>query len=91
MTGADLFPELRGWIDRRVDVAPEARLRGGQSVRHCSERGVTHHEYVYVTVTAQLLACRGAKDECRADVVRQRRQCLTDHVDDAGGLQQECV
>jgi len=73
MAGADLLPELPRWIDRRIDVAPEASLRRRQSARHRRERGVTHHEHVHVAVATQLPAGRGAKDECRADVVPQRR------------------
>ena len=81
MAGANLLLELRGWIERGVDVAPEAHLRGSQSLRHRRERGVTHHEHVDATVTAKFLACRGADDECHADAVRQPCQSLADHVD----------
>ncbi len=76
MAGADLPPELCGRIERGVDVAPQAGLRRRQSIRHGGERRVTHHEHVYVAVTAQLAACRGAKDECHADAVRQAARGL---------------
>jgi hypothetical protein len=57
--GLVLWPwSYRGWIDRRIDVAPEACLRRRQGARHRSERGITHHEQVHVAVTAQFLACR---------------------------------
>ncbi len=89
MAGVDLLPELSGRVDRRVDVAPQPRLRRRQGVGHVSERSVTHDEHVDVAIAAQVAACRRAEDECKADAVREWRQCLAQHVDEPGRLRQE--
>lgn len=89
MAGVDLLPELSGGIDRGVDVAPQARLRRRQGVRYRRERGVTDYKHVHVAVPAQFAARRGAEHQCEADTVCQRRQCLSDHIDDPGRLRQQ--
>jgi hypothetical protein len=89
MDVVDLLPELFGRIDRGVDVAPQPRLRCRQGIGYGSERGVTHDKHVNVAVPAQFAPRGGAEDECQADAVRQRGQCLTDHIDDCGRFQQQ--
>jgi len=91
MAGADLLPELSGRINRWVDVAPQPHLRCRQRIRNGSERHVTHDKHVNIAIQAQFASRRGAEDECHADLVRQRRQGLTEHVDESGRLRQQRV
>ena len=87
MAVVDLLAEFFGRIDGGIDVAPQACLRCRQGVRYGGERRVTHDEHVYVAIPAQLAPRRGTEDECHADLVRPRRQGLTEHVDEPGRLE----
>ena len=89
MAGVDLLQKLPWGVDGGVDVAPQARLRRCQGVGYGSERSVTDDKDVHVAVPAQFAARRGVEDERQADAVRQRGQCLTDHIDDPGRLRQQ--
>ena len=54
MAGPDFLPELRGRIDRGVDVATQTRLRAGEGICDGGEEDVAHHQHIHVAVAASL-------------------------------------
>ena len=58
MAGPEFLPELRGRVDRGIDVATQTGLRAGQGICHGREGDVAHHQNIHVAVAAQFAASR---------------------------------
>jgi hypothetical protein len=52
MAGPEFLLELRGRIDRGVDVATQTRLRAGEGIGDGGEEDVAHHQHIHVAVAA---------------------------------------
>lgn len=89
MPFSDLSLELGGWIDGRVDVAPESGLRGGKGIGDLHERNIAHDEHVHVAAASQLPARRGTEDKGRVDPGGEGNESLADDVHETGGLHQQ--
>ena len=85
----DLRMEFGRRVDRRVHVPSKPLLRLGQGAGDRRERRITDDEDVDVAIATQFPAGRGPEDESDDDTVGERCQRFAQHIDGAGGFQEE--
>ena len=86
VVSAQLGNELVCWIDRRVHVAADSRLRRSNGAHDFFERNVADDKKIDVARLAQGLFRSGAKNERDENPVPESVQCFAEDVDDANGL-----
>ena len=89
VAGVELTPELAGRVERRVNHAPELRLRCLKGVDQIGERRVTDDHQVDVAGVALLAAGEGAEDEGEAKAVAEGLKGAAEEVDEADGFDDE--
>lgn len=91
MTGAHLPAELVGGIHRRIHVASKTLLGVGESRYDVAERRRADYQQIDVACGPHRPHRRGPKDECDLNGRRNRRQCGSNDVGRAGGLQEQLL
>src|ERR1035437_4363743 len=80
---------LCGWINRRVDLAPQRLLSAAERLRRFGERYLSDDHDIDVACAPLLAPGNGAVDEGHAYARGKRRQRGTQCVGDSGGLDDE--